>query len=299
MRTPTTLLFTILATPVLQAAEPQGYYLLQAVDRPNVSDRELEQAHIRGLSIRFSWRQTNPEPDVYDWQFVDQQISRARRLGKDIMVRSMAGVVAPEWLYELGAEGTTSRKGYRMPVPWDESMLRYWSRYVAEFGRKYGQGKDITLVHMSGPTADSVEMHLPDTLAPTRENIERVFRAWKTSIDAYDAAFPETPIALNLGIPLNGRDGLPERVSKYLIDAVGQRATLQSNALSARTSDRFGIYRLIRSQSRQGVRVGFQMLGNSGHPRFGGTFQRAIRTGEEAGAKYYEIYRLDVHKAGR
>jgi hypothetical protein len=181
-----------------------------------------------------------------------------------------------------------------MPKPWDPVMLEAWGRFVAALGVKYSDDPSITLVHLSGPVADSGEMHLPPALATESGAAERVFDAWKQVLDAYSEAFPATAVSLNVSNPLTGRDGLAERVVSQAIEILGERATLQNNSLSAKTSRRFEVVDLLALQSSEGARIGFQMLSPSPHPRFGGEFEQAIEFADQLGARFYEIYMADA-----
>jgi len=289
-------LVVIFSSSPIVAAEPKGFYLLQAVDRPSVREHELKSKKVAGLSIRFSWQQTQPAEKRYDWSFVDREIARAKSLDKQVMLRAMAGVLSPDWLYAAGANRVDSNKGRPLPVPWDPVMLEHWSNYVETLGARYADEPALTLVHLSGPTSDSAEMHLPRSIAPTRQNVERVGRAWRETIDVYTKAFPRTPLSLNASNPFRARDNLSQTVSQYLIEQAGERATIQLNSLSAKTTTRFKVYAMIKRYGQSGVRVGFQMLSGSHRSRFGGSFETSLQAGAAAKGAYYEIYRSDVGK---
>ena len=138
--------------------------------------------------------------------------------------------------------------------------------------------------------------HLPDSLIDgDPEAINKVFEAWGSAIDAFNAAFPDTALALNVSNPFNGGDGLARCVSEYAIDALGERATLQNNSLHAQTSFNFRVVQLLADRHDEGVRVGFQMLcASRNHGRFKGPFADALAIGDQVGATYFEIYQSDV-----
>ena len=70
---------------------PQGFFLLQGVDKSNVRDSALRDSNIAGLSIRVSWDSIDKGTN-FDWDWLDSQVNRARALRKPYMIRLMAGV---------------------------------------------------------------------------------------------------------------------------------------------------------------------------------------------------------------
>jgi hypothetical protein len=280
-----------------RAGRPEGYYVLQGTDKPgNVHISDLEPDNIAGLSLRFSWEHLEPERGVYDWSVLDGEIDRVAALGKKVTIRPQAGAFAPNWLYAEGAESTLSNKGNRMPMPWDPVMLDAWQEFISALGERYNTNPSVTMVHLSGPVADSAEMHLPDALQSHPDAEERVFAAWTLVIDSYVQAFRRKSISLNVANPFSSKDGLADSVADYLIGVAGRRATLQMNSLSAKTQKTFNVFELLEDKSAFGTRVGFQMLSGSEQDRFGGQFGQALAIAEDAEPHFFEIYQGDIHR---
>jgi hypothetical protein len=279
-------------------ATPENYVLLSARGE-TASQHFWNAAALAGVSLRRTWAEMNPRPGEYDFGYFDRETAAAGRAGKKIMLRVLTGVNAPDWIYQAGARPlrfTDRRRGdFTMPVPWDRAMLDGWGKFIRELGKRYRSQPRLAVVHLSGPTRFSAEMHLPIEVTSLPDwSVARLVGAWKETIDLFALAFPQAPLALNLAHPVGRRDGIADFVVDYLTSQLGGRARLQHNALAAKTSRRYDIHQRILAASAKGIKIGFQMLCASSEPRFGGSFARAIEIGNEAHPLYYEIYPPDV-----
>ena len=285
-----------------QIPEPRGYYVLQS-GRGNelVSDKLLTSPFLEGVVLRRRWRDVQPAAEKFDWGYLDREIGRAKVHGKKVQILIFTGADAPDWLYVAGARPLKffdPRKGFgwfTMPVPWDDVMLTHYEKLMAALGRRYDAEGAITLVHVGGPTRLSLEFHLPrevselDDWAP-----DRLLGAWDRSIRATAAAFPHKNIALNVSKVFHGSDGMAPSIAKRGVEILGRRATLQHDALAAKTAPGFPTHSLISEFGRRGCRIGFEMLSESGEQRFGGEFRSAVEIGRAAGAQYLNIYAADA-----
>lgn len=84
----------------------------------------------------------NLAPNVYNWTFLDQQVSRARRLGSVIWPSIRETTLRCGWEFHCRAA----------PLPWDEAMLDAHGRMVAALGQRYGGDMSLAGVELSGPT---------------------------------------------------------------------------------------------------------------------------------------------------
>ncbi|MBI3626768.1 beta-galactosidase, partial [Candidatus Uhrbacteria bacterium] len=279
---------------------PTGYYVLGGVDQMNISAGDLKLPGVVGLSIRFSWSNTEPKPGVFDWSYVDQAVALAKSTGDSYMLRPMAGTSAPSWLYSEGVQSTISdprgdgSPGSTMPLPWDATMLKEWAKFIDALGARYGSDTSLKLVHLSGPTGNSAEMHLPSALENTVNNA-LVIDAWKNVVNEYAKAFPNTAISLNASNAFSARDGVLSAVSTYVEQTLGRRATIQNNSLAGDISLSFAPVAIMSQFAQAGGRVGFQEVSASSNvARFGGTLEQALAIGRQVGAGYYEIYKTDL-----
>jgi len=272
----------------------------------------LDLPFVAGVSIRASWSALEPEKERFEWQYVDEALRTVKKTHKKAMLRVLPGIHSPLWIYDQGiatlkikdsnSKRDTGGREIQLPLPWDETYIREWIRFVGVLGERYSTNDAVTLVHIAGPTVRSAEMHLPKRgtgktqIQDAAYSKEKIVSAWKKVIDAYAKAFPDKPLALNIAIPLKD-DGAMEEIIAYGISRIGERLCLQGNWLSAYIKDSFTPYREIMSVHKQHkVTVGFQMLGTAKNMLKQGPLDKAVQKGLKAGARYFEIYEQDIRE---
>jgi hypothetical protein len=302
------LLMAVLASflPVAQAEVPipRGYFVLRSAqdDRP-VPDVIWRDPSIAGVSLRRSWATVNPSPGLFDFAYLDREIASAARNGKTVMIHVDAcGDKLPEWVaQQVETYPYTERNSYaptagmvgRAPVPWDEAYLTAWCACVRELGRRYDHHSTVVAIHVGGPTRRGSEVFFPNEVVKLPGySASRALNAWKRIFTFYEEAFRSTSVVMDLAQPTSDRS----LTASVLLDAFIRgvdHPVLQHNSLSAKTSDRYAIHRLLVDAGRRGTPVGFQQLCSSETPRHGGSLNRALQTARQAGARYIEIYEPD------
>jgi hypothetical protein len=306
-----------------------GIYSLPAGNAPITPDM-LNGVGVVGVSLRTTWSRMESEEGQWNFDYLDASIAAARGAGKKVMIRVLAGVHTPEWVYARGAKRFefTQRNPNRvrrgepthLPIPWDETYLRYWTRFVQKLGERYRDDPAVVLVHLAGPTRSSAEMHLPKAKEDREKwqqmgyTPKKLTDAWKQVMDVYAQSFPKQCLGLNISMPIYD-DGVVEAVLEYGLEKQGARMCLQGNWLSAHTQELFPYYKLIRQYGAKAA-IGFQMLGaaswnekpppggrNDREDRPGakdrpggrmGNLEVAIQKGLAANARYFEIYQKDI-----
>lgn len=292
----------------------RGVYALGTKGQ-SVPDKVLNHPDLTGVSLRASWSECQPKEDSWNWSF-DDEIKRARKAGKKVMLRVAPGENSPEWVFQSGIKTFTFEDNNphhatfgqkrQMPIPWDPIYLKKWTAFVQALGKKYAEDDSVVLVHVTGPVKAGGEMHLPKTKIDKQNwdkagySKEKLVQAWKTVIDAYGEAFPKTGLAINVSIPL-WNDGVVEEVLAYAKEKWGKRLHVQHNALAAKTKEGFRPQYWVRSYKDKAT-VGFQLLSsvtpqgkfNDEGRRFGGTLKEGFQKGLDAGASYFEIYPVDL-----
>lgn len=286
-----------------QVRQPSGYFVMQEVGAQNVKDDKLASPVFSGIVIRQRWSAMNPAPNVYNWTFLDQQISRAKRLGKRYILAIYTGNNAPQWL------GVPLYK--TAPLPWDESMLNAHGRMVAALGQRYGGDWSLAGVELGGPTrgpSGSLEMHLADGLVRhAGYSPERVALAWIRCIDQYGAAFRNCALISDGGVAPGGRDAsITQAAFDHLARSYPMQANFSHCALKANTLESSPHHAIVVNMARRGHAVGFEMVGpsvagvdgqNGPVSRFGGTFDQAIAIANRSGARWLKIYQGDEFNA--
>ncbi len=290
-------------------AAVKGVYSLMKGMEP-VNPAVLRLPFVEGVSIRIHWDDIEPEEGRFDWSYLDNALHEVEKANKKAMVRILPGIHSPEWIYKKGIasiefkDANPHHKTYgkllRMPVPWDESYIKEWTKFVNVLGKRYGSNDALVLVHMAGPTASSAEMHIPKKgegktlIQEAGYSRDKIVEAWREVIDAYSNAFPQKALALNIAVPFR-RDGALEEVVQYAVSKMGKRLCVQGNWLSAHTANSFYPYKVILDiQKNNSANIGFQMLGASKHESRQGSLDMSVEKGLLAGAMYFEIYQVDI-----
>jgi hypothetical protein len=284
-------LMLIVFLPLVSKAEFTGpIYVLQGVDKDNVSDSSLRAAD--GFSIRVSWNAID-QGTSYNFKFLDSQIARARKLNKPWMLRLMTGENSPGWLKKKVPIYQDA------PIPWNSTAQQALSSMIRRLGERYSGDPLLNTVHLSSTAnSSSAEMHLAKGIQNVKGySDQKIVDAWRSAIQAYSSAFPGQHLALNEAWePKGSEDG---RITWAVIAdckaILGGRATFQHNSLKADTSPTAKHHAVILELQKQGWPTGFQTACPAGNrDRFGGSFNEIFSIPGVSKAKYLEIYQGDL-----
>ncbi len=279
--------------------QPTGFFVMQQVDGQNVSDAKLKSGKWTGIVIRERWSTLEPQPNVFNWEFTDAQIARAKKYGKKYILAIYTGDNDPAWL------GVSLYRS--APLPWDVKMLAEHAEMVEKLGERYGHDADLVGVEIGGPTrgpSGSLEMHLATGLTYQSGYSERaVIAAWKQCVDQYAMAFPQCALVSDGGVaPGAGNASITQAVFDYLLTKSPDRANFSHCALKANTPEDALHHKLVVAMASRGARIGFEMIGPSvggangekgAVRRFGGDFRQALETARKAHAKWLKVYQGD------
>jgi hypothetical protein len=287
----------------------KGIYCLMRSMRPvDVGASRLP--FLGGMSIRANWKDLEPQEGKTELSYLDDAFAETTKAAKNAMLRVLPGRHSPDWLKDKSVRfveftdvnkyHVTYGKRIKTPLPWDEAYISAWVKFVGQLGKKYNQQRELVLVHMAGPTWHSAEMHLPrfsrecrTVLAKAGYSKESLVDAWKKTIDAFGAAFPDKALALNLAVPFK-EDGALEEIVQYARSRLGKRLCAQDNQLSDHHENSV-TYKLVQTLGKQGVNIGFQMLDSTKErPGRQGSLRLSLEQGLAAGAQYFEIYQADL-----
>ncbi len=130
------------------------------------------------VSAMAPWRSLEPTDDVFDWTQMDANVEDARAAGYQLIVRLMAGRIAPAWLRDAGAQhlrllGTDQNASdycdwIDVPVPWDPVLAAEYRELLHEVARWLGEpdgaggvkGDHVALIPVAMPTMQGSEMVL-------------------------------------------------------------------------------------------------------------------------------------------
>lgn len=242
-----------------------------------------------------------------------------------------AGYYSFIWDKPWGAPICSSQ---RIPIPWDPVYLAKWDAFVRALGARYAHNSNVVYVKITGVNATTQEAILPHSRSATisgfgvtcvsGDDIGRwqaigysrgkIAQAWKHMANTFAESFPEAELGLMIGPagfpPIDdegkiiSRRGADRELALRLIaegnTSYGRRFVVQNNGLSAVRS-----WPELDSISRQ-TTVGWQMAwsatGDARCRMNGGVvpcdpqyvLRSAVSRGIESGAKFVEIYALDI-----
>lgn len=299
--------------PVPVTAATTHLFVLQGLNSP-FNSAILDAPHVDGMALQIGWREVEPRPGSFDWRRVDQMVNEARRRGKRVTLHLLP-LHPPQWLFSAGAEKycftMPSRGGFMQGrelcevLPWDGVFLDRWSHLVAEFGKHYGGDQTILAVSVTAPTP---EMVLPGGIpgTPTFRDLERRYNkqtylgAWKRMIDVYQSSFPDKVKFVAPGIVLFD-EFFADDVLGYAREKFGDKlwlfnAGLRADGVPQKTMGRGHIAALLEDHAQSGM-LGLQTIWNSTDDpgnRMRGSLRNALDQGLLMGARYYEIYAVDI-----
>jgi hypothetical protein len=220
---------------------PWGVYSLTHGSAPR--DEALARPYVRGACVRAYWRDFEPEEGRFTWDLLDETLARVQRHGKKAAFRVMNGTGTPEWVYAAGAApyNPRDRGETRLPLPWDDVFFEKWRGFIDALGRRYNGHAGVAYIAMSMPAGRWAEILFPVALPEVPGySMERFVDSHRRVVDAYAAAFPDTP--LTLAITGHEYDGSLQRVDADLTDFIvarfgpdNPRVVIQANGWSERT----------------------------------------------------------------
>lgn len=273
-----------------------------------IADEVLNSPHIQGISIRPHWQSINPQQGVFDWSFIDSEISRAAAAGKSVQLRLQSGAVSPDWLTGLGAQTESFFRArdnifVESYVPWDSVYLSEWQSMVTAFGGRYANNPNVSRVHMTGPTVFGAEMFIPDEFRalPDWNNGASLVASWMQVIQTYSLAFPGMPLSLNASSTIPHSSPSPPdytlttQVADSFVASLGPLASIQYNGLDGMPNTNPNTsHTLVLGYGAQGTTIGFQSVSPALEGRFDGTIHDAIEIAKQSGAAYFEVYEADI-----
>jgi len=289
--------------------QPRGIFVCRG---PNPTPQgEVDFPFIAGWLVRPGWDKVEPREGEYDWSYAEAEIALTRKLKKKITLAVLGGPQTPAWVYQAGAAqfAFTPRLGNgrdaRIPPIWDGVYLRKWAACIRALGREFGDDDTVVLVHMTGATANGLEMQLP-FLPRDREQWdklgyapEKLIGAWKQIIDAFADAFPGKPLDIDVH-PVLGTDKVAEEVAAYGSGKLGKRFGIFGGWLSGFDAQRdpyhAGMHDIARAYGPRGF-CAFQMIASAMRTpgQFaGGGLKAAFEQGLSWNARYFEIWETDA-----
>ncbi len=196
---------------------PRGVFSLVAAGN-KINPTTLANPSVDGVSLRQFWADFEPMEGVFDFAYLDAEIERASRAGKQVLIRvPMGGDDMPAWVTAAvrNAGGSTftftdSNGQHTIPVFWDPTFLAKKNAVMAALGARYRNHPAVKVVTASFANARTADWNIPhgtqiDPRYGTSEvtrwqnagyTTQKMLDAGKSVIDAAMEAFPNQVISL-------------------------------------------------------------------------------------------------------
>ncbi len=226
------ILYTTIAAAQPSYPPPSGVYCSCGPTTGNgygsVNPAIAAKPFVKGILVRVGWDILEPSDNTYNWALIDTQLNRAKQYGKKVSLGIGSGILAPQWLFNTGAQKLVSSVPFidTLPVPWDATYLAKWKELITDLGNRYKNDTTINLVYITNSTANGFEMQLPHSSTPSLAAIgytdSLMIHSWKEVIDAYAAAFPNHYLSNDFH-PVNSSNTVADSVYAYAHAVIGNR----------------------------------------------------------------------------
>ena len=192
------------------ANTPRGVFVLTDWDDTNsIDEATWALPYVDGVVVRAYWKDLNPEPEVYNWNLLDEQFAKAAQYNKRIKLMIAPGFYSPEYVFSNTGVETALFKvpqgPYRnemkpLPLPWNETYLNLWFAFVDKVSERYKNNPNFSYISATGPNSHNGELSLPREPDDEKKWLElsgynktvlkdRLLNAWYKTIDKYCQSF--------------------------------------------------------------------------------------------------------------
>jgi len=283
----------------------------------------FDDSFIAGVELRAYWQDVEPQPNQFNWQFIDQVFSQADARNKFVVLTFVPGFGTPAWALRSPAVSEPFARQYGpgqgqvepLPMPWDQSYLSRWFTFLQEVAERYGSNPAFRMISAAGPTSVSSEMSLPNRPADIAAWMRLGYTptlyedAWNTVFQAYARIFPRQYFSLSLypGLRIGDRmkpDAAQSTATPQAIvgDGLAYKSSfvLQTSGLTG-AKNGADLYNLVASSSGS-IATGFQLqtsatnfpaeMGDAGSAV--GALTLTLQEGLAAHVAFLEVYEPDV-----
>jgi hypothetical protein len=306
---------------------PQGIVAVQEYepgDLPVFASAVFNNSFIAGVELRAYWQDVEPQPNQFNWQFIDQVFAQAAASNKFVVLTLVPGFGTPSWALQGPVVTASFPRQYGpgqgqvgpLPVPWDNAYLSRWFTFLQQVADRYGANPAFRMISAAGPTSVSSEMSLPArsediaqwvTLGYTPALYEG---AWNTVFQTYARIFPRQYFSLSLypGLRIGDRRKPDAAQSTLTPQAIVTEGLQYKNSFALQTSGLTGaknganlLYNLVSSSSGTIV-TGFQLTTSATNfpaqmgdaASSAGALGLTLQEGLAAHVDFLEVYEADV-----
>jgi hypothetical protein len=308
-----------------------GVYFLGTADVA-INNTAYTNANIAGVVVRFKWESLETSPNVFNWSYIDGEISKAKANRKKVSLQLLG---YPTWIItSLGASSysyidknpnhATYLDTLKGVITWDNIYLSRVSNLINKFAEKYATDTTVAYLNLIG---GQISRGLPDSvITPSgskpfwREfayNADTVVARMKSALDLYMSKFPKTPLWCSVdyvsfeprasGKAINylcsqvvayGVSNYPDRFGCWREDlsACNPQSTIQPTS---------HWYTMFQHSSRTGAQMLWSVQDGPNRMNKCGivpntkqaVLDSSINNGLRLGMRYFEIYGADIQDA--
>jgi len=261
---------------------------------------------VDGVAWRGLWRMVEPSDGSYDWSSLDIALDVAAASSKRLTIHiGASGGAWPAWLTAAGAatyDGTSPFGGaFTDPVPWDSVYLSRYQRLMTQLATHIagrGQTGLIRAVSVGAPVSEmSLVSCMSGTLGTgtttTAYSRSAYLSAWTNAAQGVLGAFPNTPVMVSAPVAqICAPDGDGSLFYSDLMRVIASAQVFVAD-LKAQGSFRYG---QVSGEVRTRPLLTQMVWSATNDPtnRLGGTLSSAVCAGRGQGARYFEIYKVDL-----
>ena len=220
-----------------------------------------------------AWSTLEPQPGVFNWTKMDNEVRKARERGRRIWLQVMTTEgMTPQWARDAGVQIINSRGG--MPVPWDPTYQRLLRHVVHAMAARYDDDPTVeAIVITAGGCYGEMTICDPVTygdawraagytdalfVQTVNDTIDMYLEeSYRWGDGSVTHGFRNTPVVLQLGTGLYGLGSAREPVVDYAMAKYGMRVWLKFNGLGGA-----GVVTTIYDRYDTETRVGYEPAGS-------------------------------------
>lgn len=267
---------------------------------------------VRGVLVRVAWSALHAAPGQFDFSLLDREFERAASAGKQISLGVIDSWNQPAWLQQTCTTFSFDFRGEskRACLPWDASYLTHKAALLQALGARYDSHPNLAQVYFSyAAMSNGIEMHWrvdEAAFSAAGYTPERLASSYTGIFDQYVAAFPQTPISIEVHQVFDS-SALAEAAYGHCRQRLGSRCGVAiwwcAERLTRPPGGESGVWTIAQDAARNGF-LTCQTIGNfSQQPeRFdegaGWTPLQALQSEMDfmlqSGVRHWELWSVDI-----
>jgi hypothetical protein len=240
------------SAPPAAPAALKVFSVVRSSDPASALDDSISSQCTAGITLYFGWEKIEPQPGVFDFSGVISAINKAQSGGKLVNLAILPGMWSPQFVLNNPAiqqmtytvqdpyTGTGAPYLASSPVPWDANYQASLIDMIQHLAKSLAGVQLNSIAVTGGSNVNGLEMLLVGTDAELQTvgfSAEKYENAWEQDVDAYAAAFPNTPLTIAVHDQYGSqvRYDISQDVLKYSMQKYGNTIYPQSDAFTGQS----------------------------------------------------------------